>query len=59
MATKEELFAAVRLLKKHCRESVCSKCVLKTLCHDDDRDCIGDSSPHFWPAPEEGGYEDG
>ena len=59
MATREELFEAVRLLRKHCRETECNECVLKTLCHNGDRDCIGDSSPYFWPDPEEGGGEDG
>lgn len=57
MATKEELFEAVRTLKTHCRETECNACVLKPLCHNGDIDTIGDSSPYFWPDPEEGGAD--
>ena len=55
---KEELFAAVRLLSKHCRESACYECELNTLCHNYEYG-IGNSAPQYWPGPEEGGGEDG
>lgn len=54
MATREELYKAVRLLSKHCRESSCYECALNTLCHNNEY-CIGNSAPTFWPDPEEGG----
>lgn len=65
MATKEELFAAVRMIKEHCKkQTVCirrskygnEKCVLagmRGVCV-----CYG-ASPFVWPDPEEGGGEDG
>lgn len=58
MATKEELFAAVRLIKEHC-ESVdwCRDCPLS---YDKGRLCLlYKSAPCEWPDPEEGGGEDG
>lgn len=58
MATKEELFAAVRLIKEHCDsmgERACRDCPLTiAICN---RCFIG--IPDEWPDPEEGGGEDG
>lgn len=57
MATKEELFEAVRLIKEHCdsmAEISCFQCHLKSVCN---RCFIG--IPDEWPDPEEGGGEDG
>lgn len=58
MATREELFNAVRLIKDHCdsmAEKACSNCPLNsTICN---RCFIG--IPDQWPDPEEGGGEDG
>lgn len=53
MATKEELFAAVRLIKEHCdsmAKIACSDCSLRCVCN---RCFIG--IPDEWPDPEEGG----
>lgn len=52
MATKEELYQAVRLIKEHCdsmAERACCECPLKPIC---DRCFIG--IPDEWPDPEEG-----
>jgi hypothetical protein len=52
MATREELFAAVRLIKKHCDSmngKACCDCPLHPIC---DRCFIG--IPDEWPDPEEG-----
>lgn len=53
MATKEELFAAVRLIKEHCdsmAERACSDCPLTLdICN---RCFIG--IPDEWPDPEKG-----
>lgn len=53
MATKEELFEAVRLIKEHCasmaKEAWCD-CFLQSVCS---RCFIG--IPDEWPDPEEGG----
>ena len=57
MATKEELFKAVRLIKEHCvsmAEEACCDCHLQSVCN---RCFIG--IPDEWPDPEEGGGEDG
>jgi len=64
MATKEELFAAVRLIKEHCIEqdeidpNACVrddyKCPLWIWCFKN-----GKKTPNQWPDPEEGGGEDG
>ena len=60
MATKEELFAAVRLIKEHCHGTKCheDKCPLIAVCEV----VCGNGmapSPCSWPDPEEGGDEDG
>lgn len=57
MATKEELFAAVRLIKEHCdsmAEESCCDCPLNSVC-----DLCFVGIPDKWPDPEEGGGEDG
>lgn len=62
MATREELFAAVRLIKWHCRQTVCY-CKTHWTCPLYDRQydiCITKrTAPEEWPDPEEGGGEDG
>ena len=53
MATKEELFKAVRLIKEHCvsmAEEACCDCPLQSVCN---RCFIG--IPDEWPDPEGGG----
>lgn len=54
MATKEELFEAVRTIKEHCKNYLlCGEnCPLYNYCDVDGafRQC----SPRFWPDPEEG-----
>ena len=50
---KQELFAAVRLIKEHCAsvaEEACRDCPLQSVCN---RCFIG--IPDEWPDPEEGG----
>lgn len=64
MATREDLFEAVRLIKEHCKEqdeissNSCVrddyKCPLWSLCFI----TLG-VPPSNWPDPEEGGGEDG
>lgn len=57
--TKEELFAAVRLIKEHCTER--QDCTSVKRCPIIDW-CIRanpDINPEEWPDPEEGGGEDG
>lgn len=64
MATKEELFNAVRLIKEHCKEQdkidpiSCVrkdyKCPLWNWCFENSV-----KTPNRWPDPEEGGGEDG
>lgn len=60
MATKEELFAAVRLIHKHCisLKFGCRGCPLNDWC-DEEYDNRDGASPDQWPDPEEGGGEDG
>lgn len=57
-ATREELFAAVRLIKEHCARRMtaeaCYDCLLQSVCN---RCFVG--IPDKWPDPEEGGGEDG
>lgn len=61
MATKEELFSAVRLIKEHCENKAkkfCTGCALFDWCLDR----INNKSlctPQWWADPEEGGREDG
>jgi hypothetical protein len=56
MPTKEELFAAIMLIKEHCREHdvqyCCNECPI--------RNCAKyfSSAPCIWPDPEEGGGEE-
>jgi len=61
MATRDELFAAVRLIKEHCQKTVCY-CGAHWACPLYDRKydrCItGGTPPEVWPDPE-GGGEDG
>lgn len=56
MATKEELFAAVRLIKKHCKDSDMEECIcccpLSYFCSNRR---IGYDLPEEWPDPAEGG----
>lgn len=57
MATKEELFAAVRLIKEHCKlyteyERHLNCPLLRTCIR-----CF-DETPQEWPDPEEGGGEE-
>lgn len=61
MATREELFAAVRLLRDYCRgrKIPCVDCVLWDFCKRGNDTNQGFSTPYFWPDPEEGGGEDG
>lgn len=58
MATKEELFAAVRLIMQHCKEHDSEYCRHECPFADN---CgyyfVG--VPGDWPDPEEGGGEDG
>ena len=69
MATKEELFAAVRTLKQHCinygnyGNISCGRfkdkpgCPLENFCYNGDM--FEQLAPSEWPDPEEGGGEDG
>ena len=57
MATKEELFKAVRTIKEYCdsmSEKSCYLCPVRRIC---ERCFVG--IPDEWPDPEEGGGEDG
>lgn len=56
MATKEELFKAVRLIHKHCvsLKFGCCGCPLNDWC-DEEYGNRGGPSPDQWPDPEEGG----
>lgn len=54
MATKEELFAAVRLIKEHCKEHDAQYCRHECLFTDDCGDYFK-GAPCDWPDPEEGG----
>ncbi|MEE3458745.1 MAG: hypothetical protein VZQ75_02700 [Candidatus Faecousia sp.] len=58
MATKEELFAAVRLVHEHCKsvEFGCFGCPLNAWC-EEEYEKLGGPSPERWPDPEEGGTE--
>lgn len=59
MATKEELFEAVRTIKKYCEESPgCGYCPAFSWCVAM-RHGGGLNTPNRWPDPEEGGSEDG
>lgn len=57
MATREELYKAVRLIKEHCKlhtEYECFlECPLKEMCAE----CFNEL-PEKWPDPEEGGGEE-
>lgn len=57
MATKEELLAAVQLIKQHCKlytECECFlECPLKKICIE----CFNEL-PEEWPDPEEGDGEE-
>ncbi len=56
LTEEEELFAAVRLISKHCslRGDDCSDCPLLHWCEIND--AVGLSAvPDEWPDPEEGG----
>ena len=60
MVTKEELFAAVRLIKEHCYRTKCfaDKCPLIAVCEV----VCGNGmapSPSAWPDPEEGENDSG
>lgn len=66
MATKEELFAAVRMLKQNCinyGNLSCGGfkhepgCPLENFCYNDYM--FDQLAPSEWPDPEEGGSEDG
>ena len=57
MVTREELSAAVRLIKEHCEQiEDCykAKCPLESICFNIER--YGER-PYRWPDPEEGGGE--
>lgn len=55
MATKEDLFAAVQLIKEHCNSlDGCADCCIRLWCWSNISD-----QPFGWPDPEEGGGEDG
>lgn len=62
MATKEELFAAILLLKEFCKnQPICGRdqsCQLWGWCCRNSEK-TGWNSPDRWPDPEEGGGEDG
>lgn len=59
MATKEELFAAVRTIKQFCEKSDgCGYCDVYAWCVAM-RQGGGMNTPNRWPDPEEGGGEDG
>lgn len=54
MATKEELFAAVRLIREYCfclfsSGYGCAYCEINNLCK-----CAFSKDPDTWPDPEEG-----
>lgn len=53
MATKEELFAAVRLIHKHCisLKFGCRGCPLNDWC-DEEYDNRDGASPDQWPDPD-------
>lgn len=56
METKEELFAAVRLIKEHCKDTRIADCVFYCHLH---RWCrLAQTTPQEWPDPEEGGGEE-
>jgi len=56
MATKEELFAAVRLISNHCalQGNDCSECPLFDWCERTAHFGLS-TVPDEWPDPEEGG----
>lgn len=56
MATKKELFAAVRLIKQHCKEHDNEYCKYKCP-FIDNCDYYFNGIPGDWPDPEEGGKE--
>lgn len=59
MATKEELFKAVRTIKQYCEKSDgCGYCDGYAWCVAM-RQGGGLNTPNRWPDPEEGGGEDG
>lgn len=61
MATKEELFAAVRLIRSHC--TWCDFCRDCPLSDNKGKNCklffSCKTAPCDWPDPEEGGGENG
>lgn len=60
LETNVELFNAVRLIEKHCKEAPCTKkdCCLYAWCVYVVAES-GSLPPYRWPDPEEGGGEDG
>lgn len=59
ITTREELFAAVRLIIKNCKEQIvhdCNECALYDYCFDG-MPFFG-RAPCNWPDPEEGGGEE-
>ena len=64
MASKEELYKAVQLIKEHCKKTVCYykahpqwDCPLYDRQNDQ---CVTEGTvPEEWPDPEEGGGEGG
>lgn len=58
MATKEELFEAVRLIKEHCKLYTEYECLLNCPLLQTCNRCFVET-PQEWPDPEEGGGEDG
>ena len=57
MATKEELFEAVKTITEECRvnDYTCSTCKLDHFCHPQDESGPFNYPPCYWPDPEEGG----
>lgn len=54
MVTREELFAAIKLLRDNCMSfKGCLGCPLKSYCHDKFLDPCA-HPPCIWPDPEEG-----
>lgn len=58
MAAREELFAAVRLIKEHCKLYTEYECFLECPLLPTCNRCFVET-PQEWPDPEEGGGEDG
>lgn len=60
MATKKELFEAVRTLKEHCKKCLCASasCPLDGWCTYVVSQ-MNSLAPADWPDPEEGGSKDG